>query len=735
MSAEFTRRDFLKTGAVAAAGLTIAVSVSGCSSDPELPTPTQPFAPDAWIRIDTDGIVTVMVDRSEMGQGITTGLPMLVAEELDADWSLVRFERAGANRIYGNAEMRGMQGTGGSSSIRAAWVPLREGAARAKAMLVTAAATQWGVAPSECRTANGVVHHDASSRSLSYGELATAAGALPVPESVTLKTPDQFTIIGRSLPRLDSPDVARAAPIYAGDLRVPGMLTAVVARSRVFGGSVASYDATKALAVAGVKHVVQISSGVAVVADTFWSAEQGRRALEVQWDAGEHGAMNDESIEAEFMRALGAAHQPMVRAEGAPGFTLAEAPRKLEALYSLPYLAHATMEPMSCAADVRAESCTVWAPTQIQWASPIAGGGAAGVAAKAAGVKADQVTIHTTQLGGGFGRRGEQDFVQEAVEISKAVAAPVRVQWTREDDMQHDWYRPAARHRLRAGLDDAGKPVAWAHRIATPSILKRYLPGYLPTWVANRMGVLTNGADPTSFEGAADVPYAVGDIEVVCAEVDVAVPTGFWRSVGHSHTAFAVESFIDELAHLAEADPYQFRRELLAKHPRHLGVLDLAAEKAGWGTPLPEGRARGIAVHESFGSWVAQVVEVSVDTDGRPRVHRVVCAIDCGIAVHPDQIAAQMEGSIVYGLTAALYGAVKIDGGGAVNSNFSDYPMLRIDRMPVVETHIVPNAEPPGGVGEPATPPIAPAVANAFFALTGERVRVLPFVAKVAAAT
>jgi isoquinoline 1-oxidoreductase beta subunit len=725
-----SRRDFLKAGATVTVGLSIGVSFGACGGSAPPPAPGVPFAPDAWIRIDHEGLVTVVIDRAEMGQGITTGLPMLVAEELDAAWRDVRITNAPPHRAYANPMMQGMQGTGGSTSIRAAWLPLREGAARARLMLVQAAATEWGVPASACRTEDSTVIHDASGRRASYGALAAAAGALPVPTAVTLKTPEQFRLIGRSLPRLDSPDILRGTPVFAGDVRVPGMLTAVVARCPVWGGTVQSYDATAALALPGVRSVVQISSGVAVVGDTYWAAEQGRRALRITWDEGEHAGLSDTMVDAALVSALNAPHQPVVRREGTPGLALQQAARRLEVEYALPYLAHATMEPMVCAADVRADACTVWAPTQLPWAPATYGGGAVGVVAKLAGVSSDRVTLHTTQLGGGFGRRAEHDFVADAVETSKAVGAPVRVQWSREDDTQHDYYRPAVRHRVQGGLDAEGRPTVWAQRVAGPSILKRFLPGFLPTWVANRIGVLQNGADPTTFEGADDIPYAIADRELICADVDLPVPTGFWRSVGHSHTAFAVESFIDELAHLAGADPFTYRRDLLRERPRHRAVLELAAARADWGAPLPEGRARGIALHGSFGSIVAQVAEVSVEADGRPRVHRVVCAIDCGIAVHPDQIAAQMEGSIVFGLTAALHGAVRIRDGRAVTSNFHDYPLLRMDRMPVVETHIVPSAELPGGVGEPGTPPIAPAVANAFFALTGTRVRTLPFPAR-----
>jgi isoquinoline 1-oxidoreductase subunit beta len=504
----------------------------------------------------------------------------------------------------------------------------------------------------------------------------------------------------------------------------------VIARPPAIGATLERLDDAAARRVPGVRQVLSISSGVAVVADGYWAAEQGRRALQLTWSAGTAPDLDNAAIDRALGTALASPALPVIQSDGAPSDALAAADRRIDAEYSLPYLAHATMEPMVCVADVRDGACTVWAPTQLQWAPAHFGGGAVGVAAERAGVPVSRVTLHSTAMGGGFGRRSELDFVEEAVEVSKAVGAPVKVQWSREDDTRHDWYRPAALHRLRGGVDAEGRPVAWSHDIATPSLLKRFIPGFVPGFVANRLGLLVNGADPTSIEGADTIPYALGARELRCVAVDLPLPLGFWRSVGHSHTAFAVESFIDELAHLAGEDPVRYRRRLLADRPRHLEVLDFAAARSGWGTPLPEGRARGIALHESFGSIVAQVAEVSLDSDGRPRVHRVVCAVNCGLPINPDLIAAQMEGGIVFGLSAALYGAVTLRQGAVQNSNFHDYPLLRADRMPVVETNIVHNADPPMGVGEVATPPIAPAVANAFFALTGQRVRQLPFPAR-----
>ncbi len=725
--APVSRRDFLATSATAVVGLSIGVSFGACGGGPRRPDATAAFAPDAWIRIDTEGLVTVLIDRAEMGQGISTGLAMLVAEELDARWDAMRVAFAPAHPDYANPLLRGMQATGGSTSMRAAWGPLREAAAKARVMLVQAAATEWDVPEHECHTDAGRVVHPISGRSRSYGELAVAAGTGRAPQRVTLKQPDQFRLIGQSLPRVDSPDVVRGAPIYTSDLRLPGMYTAVIARPPSIGATLTHVDDAAARQVPGVQQVVTVPSGVAVVADGYWAAEQGRRALRLSWSEGTAPTLNDDAIDATLREALDAPGLAIIQREGTPDAAHATAAQQIDAEYAVPYLAHATMEPMVCVADVRDDACTVWAPTQLQWGPSYAGGGAIGTAADRADVPVSRVTIHSMQMGGGFGRRSELDFIAEAVEVSKAVGAPVKVQWSREDDMRHDWYRPAARHRLRGGLDANGRPVAWLHDIATPSLLRRFVPGFVPGFVTDRLGFTTKGIDPTSFEGAETVPYALGARALRCITADLPVPLGFWRSVGHSHTAFAVESFIDELAHRAAQDAYEFRRSLLAEHPRHRAVLELAATRAGWGAPLPEGRARGIALHESFGSIVAQVAELSRDRDGRPRVHRVVCAVDCGLAINPEQIRAQMEGGIVFGLTAALDGRVTIDRGRVTTSNFHDYPLLRADRMPLIETHIIPSAEPPMGVGEVATPPIAPAVANAFFALTGERVRRLPF--------
>jgi len=695
------RRHFLQvTGAV---GLVIAFRIPARRESQQAGAP---FAPNAWLRIGTDDSVLVVVDRSEMGQGVSTALPMLLAEELEADWTKIRFEFAPADKAYINP-LFGLQGTGGSSSVRAAWKPLREAGARARTVLIAAAAQTWGVEPSSCRAERSAVIHSASGRRLTYGALAQRATAIPVPTDVQLKDPKTWRLAGKPTKRLDTKFKVNGSAQFGIDVRVPGMLTAVVARSPVFGGKVRSFDATAAKATAGVRHVVQISSGVAVVGDGYWPAKQGRDALQVTWDEGPVAQVSTASISRLFAERAGQ-DGAVARHDGDAIQALAGAAQRVEAVYEMPFLAHATMEPMNCTAHVRADGVDVWAPTQFQT-------GAQMIGAQIGGVAPEKVHVHTTYLGGGFGRRFELDFIVEALETSKAAGVPVKVIWSREDDIQHAQYRPANYHQLRAGLDASGRPVAWTHRIVAPSIMARMFPQ-----------TVKNGLDGEAVEGGVGVPYAVPNVHVDYLLTDTGIPVGFWRSVNNSFNSFAVEGFIDELAVAAKQDPYEYRRALLSNAPRHRGVLELAATKAGWGTALPAGRGRGIAVYKSFESYAAQVAEVSVSTAGDVRVHRVVCAIDCGMHVNPSTIEAQMQSGIVYGLTAALKGAIDIEGGRVVQSNFHDYQMLRLAEMPVVEVYIVPSSDEPGGVGEPGTPPIAPAVCNAIFAATGKRIRKLP---------
>jgi isoquinoline 1-oxidoreductase subunit beta len=708
-----SRRSFVKIGVVGGAGLTLGITWK-VMSDPGLPPTDATFAPNAYLRIDTDGTVTVMVPRSEMGQGVATALPQLVADELDVAWDQVSFEFAPAHGAYGP-----MMVTGGSTSVVQSWRPLREAGATARAMLREAAARRWGVSPEQVRTSDGTaIAPDGAV--LAYADLASEAALLDVPTDVQLKDPTDFHLIGRSVPRLDVEAKSTGRAVFGIDAGPADARIAMVARPPVFGGTVRSFQSEAALSVPGVDEVVQIEAGVAVVADGYVAAKSGRDALVIEWDDGPGAGLDDDAIFGQFEAAVRGGGRK-VRDDGDAEAVLAAAGAPIRAIYRLPYLAHATMEPMNCTAWVRDGRCTVWAPTQFQNAPAIVGGGARQVAARAAGVDADDTEVHTTFLGGGFGRRAERDFVHEAAEIAGKVDGPVKVIWSREDDVQHDFYRPASHHEISAALDAAGMPEAWDHRMASQSIMERLVPAWVPGPVAGFAG----RRDPTSTEGASDQPYHAPNMRMAYSKVDLPIPVGFWRSVGHTHTGFVVESFIDELAHTAGKDPYEYRRPLLQAHPRHLAVLDAVAEAADWDSAPPEGRARGIAVVESFGSYVAEVAEVSVE-DGIPRVHRVWCAIDCGIVVNPRIVRAQMESGIIYGLTAALYGEINIRGGRAVQSNFHDYRMLRMNEAPEIQVVLAPSGNAPGGVGEPGTPAIAPAVTNAIFALTGERVRTMP---------
>jgi isoquinoline 1-oxidoreductase subunit beta len=718
------RRDFLLLTATAAGGLSLAVSVAACRNDGEAPTGDAAFAPDAWIRIAEDGTVTVLLARSEMGQGVSTGLPMLIAEELEADWELLRVQQAPAHEAYGNTALQaGVMMTGGSSSVREGWEPLRRAGATARVLLVSAAAAEWGVAASECRAERGTVFHDPSGRRAGFGELTAAAARLPVPHDVPLKPPSEWKLIGRSLPRRDNVDVVMARPMFGLDVRLPGMVYASVERAPVWGGKVHTLDATAALASPGVRHVFDLGDKVAVVADRYWQALQARGKLVITWNDGPLANLSDESIGARMRELADADDGGVARNEGDVA-TVLEYGGAHEAEYEAPFLAHATMEPMNCTVDpVRGE---MWGPTQFQdGPAMIDGGGARGRLASGLGRGPNHAKVHTTRLGGGFGRRLENDYVVEATEIAYRAGVPVQVIWSREDDVRHDRFRPRALHRLKGVVDVQGKLIAWQQQIVAPSISRKFVPRAVPDFLVKLGGPLKHGVDQSTVEGAADTPYRIPNLRVTSLMANVGVPVGYWRSVGHSHTAFAVECFVDELARKAGADPVEFRRGLLSHLPRYRAVLDLAAAKGGWGTPLPAGRARGVAFHESFGSRVAEVAEVSIE-EGKVRVHRVVCAADCGTVVHPDLVHAQLEGAIIFGLSAALFGEVNIEGGRVRQSNFHDYPVARMSDTPKIEVHLLPSIDPPGGVGEVGTPPIAPAIANAVFALTGVPVRRLP---------
>jgi isoquinoline 1-oxidoreductase beta subunit len=643
-----------------------------------------------------------------MGQGIFTSLPMAVAEELACDWQKVRAEHAPAHLAYAHTAF-GVQMTGGSTSTWESFDQLRLAGAAAREMLIAAAAARWKVPAGECRAENGVVTH--GERRARFGELAAAAAKLPVPEAPKLKEPKDWKLLGRPMHRLDSPEKITGKAEFGIDVKRPRMLVALVARSPFFGGKVRSFRAQKAKAVPGVVDVIEIPSGVAVLGEHFWAARQGRNALEIDWDPGTIAGHSTSAQSEEYRRRARTAGANAA-SKGDVDAAFGKAVQEIEAEYEVPYLAHAMMEPLNCTAEIRRGVCEIWTGTQFQTGDQAA-------AAQIAGLKPEQVKVHTPFLGGGFGRRANPraDFVSEAVHLAKATKRPVQVVWTREDDIQGGYYRPMWASRLRAGLDAAGKPVAWTHTVVGQSIL-----GGTPF-----AAMIKNGIDETSIEGAANSPYlaAIADHRVDLHSPEIPIPVLWWRSVGHSHTAFVVESFIDELAHAAKKDPVAFRRELLPEGSRHRRVLDKAAEAFGWGQSLPEDHAAGIAVHESFGSFVAQAAEVSVE-EGRIRVHRVVCAIDCGPVINPDGVEAQMESGIVYGLSAALHGEITLKDGRVEQSNFHDYPVLRMNEMPQVEVHIIPSTDKMGGAGEPGTPPIAPAVANALFALTGKRLRRLP---------
>jgi isoquinoline 1-oxidoreductase beta subunit len=699
-----SRRRFLQGGTAVAGGLVLGFHLPAGGRSAR--AGAGETAINAWLRIAPDDTITVVVAHSEMGQGVHTSLPMLLAEELEVDWTKVRAEFAPTAEVYRN-RMFGIQGTGGSTSIRSSFEHLRRAGATAREMLRRAAAEAWGVPVEGCRAQGGRVVHEASGRAAGYGGLAAAAAKLEPPAEVPLKKPGDWSLIGTAVPRLDVPAKVDGSAGFGIDVTLPGMLTATILASPVFGGRLKSVDEAPALAVAGVRAVVPLEAAVAVVAEGYWPALKGLEALAPVWDEGPHAAMSDATIRAELSAAL--------EQEGAVAFgqgdlaaALAGADRRLEAAYEVPYLAHATMEPMNATARVTDTGVEIWAPTQGQGPIQQAVAGLLGLAPA-------QVEVHTTFLGGGFGRRFETDFVVQAVFVSKAAGAPVKLVWSREEDMRQDFYRPAAMAHFSAGLDGAGKPLAWYARLASPSIMSRALPH-----------LVKDGIDPTSVEGVSDTPYGVANLRVAYAMRHFGVPVGFWRAVGNSQNAFFVESFVDELAHAAGRDPLAFRLDLLGEHPRHRKVLESAAEAAGWGRAAPAGRFRGLALHESFGSIVAEVAEISLAEGREIKLHRMTCAIDCGRTVNPDTVVAQMESGIVYGLTAVLFGQITIDAGRVREGNFDSYPMLQLAHMPAVEVQIVESGAALGGVGEPGTPPAAPALTNALFAATGKRIRSLP---------
>jgi isoquinoline 1-oxidoreductase beta subunit len=706
-TAEISRRSFIRTSAAIGGGLLLGFHLPagrGAASA----MAAQAGEVNAWIVIRPDDTVTIRIARSEMGQGSFTALAMLVAEELECDWSKVNAEYASVaehlrrNRVYVAFS------TGGSRSIRSSHEFLRQAGAAAREMLIAAAAQRWNAPASECRAANSVITHQRTGRALSFGAVAEDASRLAPPRSVTLKPPSEWRLIGRPTKRFDTRDKVLGKPVFGIDVRVPDMLHAAIRQCPVFGGTLKGYEESAIKGRKGVRQVVPLGNAVAVVAESWWQARQALEALPVTWDEGPNAQASSASILAFLRGGLTATDPGVARNDGDVRAALARANKVIEAEYAVPFLSHATMEPMTCTAHVTADRVEVWAPTQNAEATLAA-------AAEAAGVPPSKVEVHVTFLGGGFGRRGFQDYTRQAVAIAKAVGKPVKLLWSREEDIQHDFYRPISVAKLSAGLDASGMPIAWQARVAGQSIMAAIAP--------NR---IANGVDLHFLEGLHDMPYGVANVRVEYAMRNTHVPVGFWRSVNHTQNAFYKECFLDELAHAAGQDPYQYRRRLLSGKPKELNVLDTAAQKASWGAPLPAGVFRGIALHESYGSHCAEVAEVSVSATGQVRVHRVVCAIDSGHIVNPDTVQAQAEGSVVYGLTAALYGEITIKNGRVEQSNFGDYEMLLIDQMPTVEAYPVPTGGFWGGIGEPFTPPIVPAVCNAIFAATGKRVRSLP---------
>jgi isoquinoline 1-oxidoreductase subunit beta len=721
-SPRFERRAFLKgAGATTVAALTIGFEWGGSARRaqalPTAPAATAPFAPNAFVRVGSDNSITIIAKHIEMGQGSYTGLATILADELDADWAQVRVESAPADaERYYNSVFGKIQGTGGSSAIANSWPQLRDAGAKARAMLVTAAAGEWHVAESELTVAKSIIYHAPSKRQASFGSLAKKASTLPVPDKVQLKDPKNFTLIGTAPPRVDVAAKCDGTAQFTIDVEMPGMLVAVLKRPPLFGGAVKSFDAVASMQVPGVVKVVQVARGVAVVARSFWAAKLGRDALAVEWDDSKAEKRGSAQMMQEYRRM---ADEPALSARklGDAKKAIAEAPRKISASFEFPYLAHAPMEPLAAVVKLDAKSCEIWTGDQFQTIDQMN-------AAQTAGLTPAQVSIHTLYAGGSFGRRANtvSDYIVEAVSIAKAYGAdgtPIKLQWTREDDIRGGLYRPMYFHKLEAGLNAQNELTGWHHVIVGQSIMAGTI----------FAAAMKDGIDPTSVEGAASIAYKIPNIAVDLATAKSGVPVLWWRVVGSSHTTFAVESFIDEAAHAAGADPFAFRRKLLQDEPRMKGVLELAADKAGWNSgPMPKGKGRGIAVCEAFNSFVAQVAEVSVDEAGRIKVDRVVCAVDCGTAVNPDIIRAQMEGGIGFGLSAALFGAITLKDGRVEQSNFNDYRVLRMNEAPArIEVHIVPSTEKPSGVGEPGVAPIGPAVANAVFAATGRRVRAFPF--------
>jgi len=708
MTTDLSRRDFIK---ISGTGLAIALAYTTGGlrllSAAEMEKEGAAFRPSAFIEILPDNSVVVAVNKSEMGQGVYTSLPMIVADELDADWKDVKFVAAPAGTPW-NDPVRNMQFTGGSSSIRDMYDPLRKAGAAAREMLIVAAAREWNVAVKECTVDRGKVRHLKTGKMIAYGKLVSEASKLEVPQHPQLKTEKQFRYIGKEMARLDTKDKVNGRAAFGIDTFVPGMLYAAIARPQAYDADIVTYDTDAARRVRGVQAILPIHSGIAVCADTLHAAWKGRDALKASWNEGRYPSLSTESLAADF-RAKLSAKGIMARNDGNAAAVIAAAQKKIDSTYQLPYLSHATMEPMNCTVSVQPDRCDVWVPTQNQT-------GTHALAVKLTGLKPEQVHVHTTFLGGGFGRRFERDFVEEALLLSLSTGKPVKLIWKREEDLQNDFYRPMNLSRIQGAVDAEGRVSAWSHKIVCPSIFARVFPS-----------MMKDGIDRAAVENLEDMEYDIPNISVEYVRIDTAVPVGFWRSVGSSHNVFTSESFADELANAAGKDPLEFRLSMLKKHPRAARVLQIAAEKGGWGKPLVKGQARGIAYSLSFGTYVAEVAEVSVDQkSGAIKVHKITVAVDCGPVVNPAIVTAQMIGASTMGLSAALGEKMEFAKGGVKSENFGDYELLRMADSPDVDVHIVKSTDKLGGIGEPAVPPIAPAVANAVFKITGARVRELP---------
>ncbi|MEP6844777.1 MAG: xanthine dehydrogenase family protein molybdopterin-binding subunit [Panacibacter sp.] len=704
-----SRRDFLKTSGMMTGGLMVSFMIPAGAKKLAAAAPEMTFAPNAYLHIGSDNSIKIILAHVEMGQGIWTTLPMLIANELDCDWEEIQVEHSPVGVPY-NHPLFGLQITGGSTTTWSEFDRYRNAGATAKTQLIEAGAKKFGVAAADCRTEKGFVI--AGNKKASFGELAEAAGKLEPPASVKLKDPKDWTRIGKPTKRLDAKSKILGEAIFGMDVHFEGMLTAVVAHTPVFGGKVKSVDDSKAMAVKGVKQVVVVPNGVAVLADNFWAAKQGRDVLNIEWDLGENTNI-DSATQMDDYRKLAQTKGTTAANKGDAANAIASAAKKINAEYNFPYLAHAPMEPLNCTVKITNDGCEIWTGTQMP-------GLEQGVAAKILGLNPEQVKVNTVFLGGGFGRRGTpaSDFVSEAVFIAKNSGNKfIKMVWTREDDIRGGYYRAAFLHNVQIGIDNNGMPTGWNHSIVGQSI-------FAGTFFE---AMVQNGIDSSSVEGIADSPYVTSleNHNVELHSPKLGIPVLWWRSVGHTHTAFVMETLIDELATTAGKDPVAYRRQLLEKHPRHLAALNLVAEKSGWVKPLPAGHYRGVAVHESFGSFVAQVAEISIDK-GKLKVHKVTCAIDCGLAVNPDGVKAQMEGCIVFGLTALLYGEITLEKGTVKQSNFHNYKMARMHEAPQTEVYIVDSNEKMGGAGEPGVPPVAPAIANAIYAATGKRIRKLP---------